>query len=241
MPSMWGLHAHHAAQHPEATFELPPTILCEGVSPSDAEWWQEVVVRATVVTMGLHHVRFCFVPPDYYDHKLEDRRAMLGARSVAKLCKMVVVENHKWALATALPPPAGGMDATTVVARSRFFAVILQYKDQQFKKEKMEREVQRWGGMSKNQCQILFAEQSDAEELTGFVRNAVTVVGSASPLPVFISHHVAELPGGGFWLGGGAINLKLRVDTEELLRAMWPIVVDVTFVKQKGEDTDAGA
>jgi hypothetical protein len=53
--------------------------------------------------------------------------------------------------------------------------------------------------------------------------------------------HTQALPlalGGGFWLGGGAVNLKLEVQTAEFVAAMAPIVADVTF--KEGCITQAG-
>ena len=44
---------------------------------------------------------------------------------------------------------------------------------------------------------------------------------------------------GGFWLGGGAVNLKLEVQTREFVAAMAPIVADVTF--KEGCITQAGS
>ena len=49
-------------------------------------------------------------------------------------------------------------------------------------------------------------DQADAEAITGFIRNAVTVVGARAPLPIYLSHHIAELSSGHFWLGGGAVR-----------------------------------
>ena len=58
-----------------------------------------------------------------------------------------------------------------------------------------------------DEAEILEEEdQADAEAITGFIRNAVTVVGARAPLPIYLSHHIAELSSGHFWLGGGAVR-----------------------------------
>lgn len=40
---------------------------------------------------------------------------------------------------------------------------------------------------------------------------SVTPVGSACEMPIYLSHHVDQLDH--FWMGGGAVNLKLKVCT----------------------------
>ena len=133
----------------------------------------------------------------------------------------------------------GEPDQATKAARSRFFAVVLQY-DCQWKKEKMERELRARGGMSKKGCQLHFADQAEAEALTGFVRNAVTPLGMkpSAEIPLFLSHHIPALKEGYFWLGGGAINLKLGVRTDDFVSCLQPVVADVTF--KEGCETGVG-
>ena len=108
------------------------------------------------------------------------------------------------------------------------------------KKEKMERELRARGGMSKKGCQLHFADQAEAEALTGFVRNAVTPLGirSSATIPLFLSHHIPALKEGYFWLGGGAINLKLGVRTDDFVSCLQPVVADVTF--KEGCETGVG-
>ena len=40
-----------------------------------------------------------------------------------------------------------------------------------------------------------------------------------------------ELPGGEFWMGGGAVNLKLKVKTELFKKAYGVVVGDVTVTQ----------
>ena len=48
-------------------------------------------------------------------------------------------------------------------------------------------------------------------------------------LPVVISHHLAQLACGSFWLGGGHVNLKLQVYVRDLIECeLAPTVHDVT-------------
>ncbi|KAF4744761.1 hypothetical protein FOZ63_033847, partial [Perkinsus olseni] len=62
-----------------------------------------------------------------------------------------------------------------------------------------------------------------------FTHNAVTCVGMATKMPVIISDRIIdELPYEDFWLGGGHIDLKLRMCKEEFLSVFDPVVADIT-------------
>lgn len=75
--------------------------------------------------------------------------------------------------------------------------------------------------------------------LTGYVHNAVTVVGLATPaLPVVLSHQVQALIGrrGGpeadwMWMGGGEPDLKLGMPVEAFMQAYRPLVYDCTYAE----------
>ena len=68
---------------------------------------------------------------------------------------------------------------------------MLQY-GARFKKEDMERLLRARGGMSKKQCQVLFADEGEVAAMTGFVHNSVTPVGMDCEMPIFLSHHVVS-------------------------------------------------
>ena len=148
-----------------------PSSACAGVVPSPEDQVQEAKVGAAALARGFSAATaaFHYVPAGYYDRTLEERKSMLGAPSVDYLCKTIVVENRKWQLAQALPPPADG-DVDTMAARSRYFGVVFQY-GARFKKENMEREVRKRGGLTKKQCQILFADEAEVVAMTGFIHN----------------------------------------------------------------------
>ena len=102
-----------------------------------------------------------------------------------------------------------------MAARSRYLAVVLQVNTAacttfpglrfhtdgavlqygaRFKKEDMERLLRARGGMSKKQCQVLFADEGEVAAMTGFVHNSVTPVGMDCEMPIFLSHHVVSPP-----------------------------------------------
>ena len=47
-------------------------------------------------------------------------------------------------------------------------------------------------------------------------RQAVTPIGMAVPVPLLLSHKIRALPEGKVWLGGGEVDLKMRVEVAEL-------------------------
>ena len=153
-----------------------PSTACAGAAVSDEDRQQEAKVGAAAVARGFSAATaaFRYVPADYYDRTLQERSVLLGAPSVEYLCKTIIVENRKWELAQALPPPPPG-GAVTLAGRSRYFGVVFQY-GARFKKENMEREVRKLGGLSKKQCQIFFADEAEVVAMTGFVHNVSAIV-----------------------------------------------------------------
>ncbi len=58
---------------------------------------------------------------------------------------------------------------------------------------------------------------------------AVSPVGCKVQLPIIMSHRIAELTPAFFWMGGGEVDLKLGVRTEEFVRLVQPMVADITY------------
>ena len=67
---------------------------------------------------------------------------------------------------------------------------------------------------------------------------SVTPVGSDCDMPVYLSHHVDQLDY--FWMGGGAVNLKLKVDTE-LFKKAYSCAVGLVTVATDTSSTAADA
>lgn len=69
------------------------------------------------------------------------------------------------------------------------------------------------------------AQPADSDRLSGYLHNAVTPFGMTTPVPVLITRQVAELPkvqpfAPYVWLGGGEVNLKLRLPVVQLAAAL---------------------
>ena len=155
--------------------------------------------------------------PPYYEQTLEWRRDRLGANSVEELCKSVVMENTK------LESDEEG--------RVRSVLVVVQYVAK-LHKEKLIKAVQAieaargLPALGKKQYNMRLLEGAACQVMTGFGHNAVTPL--KLDLPMILSDGIAGLPSGQFWLGGGHVDLKLRLQVEEAVRVMQMTVADVT-------------
>ena len=69
--------------------------------------------------------------------------------------------------------------------------------------------------VGKKQYSMRMVAQDVSDALSGFEHNAVTPVGMASPIPTLLSDRIKSLPEGAFWMGGGEVDLKLRVDVAQ--------------------------
>lgn len=59
-------------------------------------------------------------------------------------------------------------------------------------------------------------KEDQNEFMTGYIHNGVEPFMMKTPLPIILSHLIAKK--GFFWLGGGHVDLKIRVSVEEFLR-----------------------
>jgi prolyl-tRNA editing enzyme YbaK/EbsC (Cys-tRNA(Pro) deacylase) len=69
----------------------------------------------------------------------------------------------------------------------------------------------------------------------------VSPVGIRTRLPIILSHRIAQLRPGTFFLGAGEVDLKLGMSASDFIAAYQPFVVDCTY--EEGEDavSEAGS
>lgn len=153
-------------------------------------------------------------PAAYYAaESLEERLPMLGAESVAQLCKTIVMENTKL---------AGEEDRLN----SRYYLVVLQTKDKlngERVKDLIKAENLKIGRRLGNK-KLNFNFCPSFESLTGFKRNAVCPFASKTTLPVIISRPVLSIFPKTVFLGGGAPDLKVEISVLDLVRITNPII-----------------
>eukprot|EP00747_Dinoflagellata_sp_TGD_P070015 gnl/TRDRNA2_/TRDRNA2_156391_c0_seq1.p1 gnl/TRDRNA2_/TRDRNA2_156391_c0~~gnl/TRDRNA2_/TRDRNA2_156391_c0_seq1.p1 ORF type:complete len:270 (-),score=54.10 gnl/TRDRNA2_/TRDRNA2_156391_c0_seq1:220-1029(-) len=200
-----------AAAKPEATISS---------SSSSGQGVEAVRKRmeALVLSLGYTSVRFAAVESIYYDQPLEWRRDRLGASNVDELCKSIVMENTK-------------VEPDDDPKRVRCILVIVQYVAKLHKEKltKIVREMEVSRGLpalGKKQFNLRLIEGELCAKLTGCGHNAVTPIGI--DLEVVLSHEIANLPSGRFWLGGGHEDLKMQVSVDEAKSKLVSVVADVT-------------
>ena len=61
-------------------------------------------------------------------------------------------------------------------------------------------------------------------------------IALATPLPIILSHRIAELPENTMWLGAGEPDLKLGIPVDRFIQAYAPLVVNCTDDKRTMTD-----
>jgi hypothetical protein len=178
------------------------------------------------------------VPSDYYARPLAARAGLLGC-GPSSLCKTIVLEN--------LAPGATVVDDLSApLYRQRYVAVVLQYVTK-LKMDAVARFLVASSSSSSSSsssaassvgpppeetaantrappppppplsaAKVAMAPKEAADALTGFPFNAVTPFGAKKAIPLILSKHVAKMPF--IWLGGGEVDVKLRVFVKTLLQ-----------------------
>lgn len=186
---------------------LASQVQLRGVDLSSAEPAVVRVYTAAASTCGCALVR---VPSDYYERPLAARAALLHSHPT-RLCKTLILCN---ATGTVEGNPAAPLH------EQRFLAVVVQY-------------VARWNptavgrvlcasataaGVTAYAPRVALAEAADALRVSGFAHGAVSPLATAVRLPVLFAR-AALADGAAVWLGGGAVDVKLRVFPGALVRA----------------------
>lgn len=202
--------------------EVQTSLVADSLKSSDSQGVEAVMQQMLLkaADLGLESARFQVVSPDYYDQSLEWRREKLGAASEEELCKSVVLENTKLS-----------SNEVTEKGRIHCVLVIVQYVAK-LNKEKLTKALQNMEAslglppLGKKQYNMRLLEGESCAQLTGFEHNAVTPLGL--DLPVVLSDRIAALPSQAFWLGGGHVDLKLRLGVAEAQSRLKAVIADVT-------------
>lgn len=184
---------------------------------------------AAVMASGYVGCALYQVPAGYYDKALAQRAAVLDC-PVERLCKTLVLVNE------------AVKDATFIVdkplGQQRFIAIVIQYNSK-LDAPALERALKLSHG---GDSDLKLRAAGDAPDFTGFQFNAVTPFGSKRPLPIVVTKPIATLPAPAFvWLGGGAVDVKLRMFVPQLLRrdpvtGVTPVVLDVAVPRDADEE-----
>jgi prolyl-tRNA editing enzyme YbaK/EbsC (Cys-tRNA(Pro) deacylase) len=158
--------------------------------------------------------------PDYYNWTLERRREHLVAPTTDHLCKSIVLCNSRCVLDSSEDP-----------LNSKYYCVIVQYR-RKLKAEDLVRVLKKLNseeGREFGNRKFNFRLADDCEGITGYTPNAVTPLGLKTKMPIVLDREITRLQPATFWMGGGAVDLKWRVDLNDFMTAFEPLVCDISL------------
>lgn len=182
-----------------------------------------VTMTVKALAAGLKRFKFVRCDDDYYNWSLEKRRRYLDAPSTMHLCKSIVMVNKNW-------KGEEGADELDP-CNSRFYCCVVSYVTKLSAQDLMriikDVNVQqnRVPPTNKN---LHFRLAEDCVGVSGFPPNGVSAVGLKTPMPIVLDKELTTLEPPMFWMGGGEVNLKLSVDTQEFVDSYKPIIGTVT-------------
>ncbi|KPI89023.1 hypothetical protein ABL78_1836 [Leptomonas seymouri] len=199
-----------------STLSAPAADLSK-LQPDPKDTPEVAKLRKHCLEHGLHSAIFQWVPSNYYQENLQWRRDVLSAPSIQHLCKTILMENTHCTNADCA-------DRTN----SRYYLVVYQYVDR-FNSDMVGRVIQELNpGMGKKKFNFRLADPAEAEKLTGVRSGAVAPFGASIPIPVVLSSGITQLSPPYMYLGGGHVDCKCRIDVEEFVRVLNPIVAPIT-------------
>lgn len=184
---------------------------------------ETVEQRLSKIIRGAGATEFIFktVPSDYYERTYEERRGLLGAASVDHLCKSIVMVNTQ---------AHESVKDCSDRKNSKYYVVVVQYIAR-LNAEKIKAFVHSLneGKISKKRFNLRLAPEEESNKLTGFEHNAVTPIGMREDIPVILSDAIVKLSPRFFWLGGGEVDLKLGMQTDDFIRIVKPFITDCLY------------
>ena len=134
------------------------------------------------------------------------------------LCKSMILENTKCVNPDNSDPN-----------NAKFYCIVMQYttklssdKVMRFLRELNENKL------GKRQFYFRLAREEDQVRLTGYKFNAVSPVGMTEYVPIILAKSIVSQKLGSIFLGGGEIDVKLRVSVQEFIDQVKPLIADVT-------------
>ncbi|KAG8347311.1 Aminoacyl tRNA editing domain [Trypanosoma vivax] len=204
------------------------------VDPSDLKELQPcaqdtpevAALRRWCIARSLTTAVFRWVPSDYYQRSLQWRRDILGAPSTQHICKSIFMENTHCVHADC-----------SHSENSRYYLVVFPYTER-FDAERLMQFVRGMNeGLGKKKFNFRAANPDVALKLTGFTHGAVVPFGTATEIPVILSEQIARLTPPVFWMGGGHVDCKVRVDVAQYIEVIKPFIANVTVPLSEEELT----
>ncbi|GKY98776.1 hypothetical protein MPSEU_000833800 [Mayamaea pseudoterrestris] len=178
--------------------------------------------RLAVESSNIYSAQWAMVPqPDYYTWTLEERAKCLKAPSIHYLCKSLLMENKKHSSMN------NDKESVSDVTNPKFFLVVIQYAAtlDVSKTINVLRSLRPVGSrLDAGQFDLRIASSEDNDAVTGYSHNSVTPFGLLQQdVPILLTDAVVPLKY--FWMGGGAVHVKLRVTVADFCRSLPHVIV----------------
>lgn len=181
----------------------------------------------SALATGFKNTLFTRCEPDYYERPLEHRRAFLKAPSMHHLTKSIVLHNTRF---------VGDGKPASHPLRGRFVCCIVPYTtkiDSDALREAVRKELAVVEGKRPSAKEFNFRLAEDCLGTTGYEPNGVTPLGIRTEMPVVLAKQIMALEPGIFWLGGGEVSLKWRVDRKEFVKVFQPFVLEFASAEEE--------
>lgn len=210
--------------------------------PSDDPSTHEQVQRAfnsAVIHHNIYSAVFKWVPENYYSLTLAQRAKILGAHSTWQLSKSMLMENK------AFDETLASNNNNDDGSYSQFYLIVLQYETT-ISNKKLISEVR---ALKKpitkrydaNKFDFRVASSEDNDKLTGYTHNAVSPFGllDTKSVTIILSKSIQDMATISnatpfIWMGGGHVHCKIGMATSDFIRALNPLILDVTEPKSGG-------
>jgi len=166
-------------------------------------------VKQACENLSLAH-KFIRVPSNYYEATLNERVRMLGGLKKESLCKCILLKNCD--------------------CDSQYYMVIVQYVHQ-IEMDCLVGVIRRMLGEPKQKLGLQLAPPAEAAELTGFGFNSVSPLGLLNHVPIIMAKSI--LQNKCMYLGGGEVDLKLKVNVEQFVKVASCVVADISESRQE--------
>ena len=176
---------------------------------------KSIEIMQELQDLGCSTWKFQIVCSDFYSKDIEQRAKILSAPSIEYLCKSLLMKNSKCI-----------NDDCNDRLNSKYYLVVFQY-NQKLKQQKLNKFVKKLSNKSNKYYKFSLASLKETNHLTSFKYNCVSPVGIGN-IPIIISHHIINNNYKYIWIGSGSLNVKLSINTQELLQKFPHFVADIT-------------
>lgn len=176
--------------------------------------------REAVEDASMYSAVWKWVPSTYYGWPLEQRAEFLtnSCKNLDFLCKSLVMENKK-VLSNDSDPKTN----------PQFVLVVIQYAST-FSNKKLGTAIRSLrplhNRIDMSRFDFRIASSDDNDRLTGYKHNSVTPFGLLTDIPIVLTKEIVSRKY--FWMGGGHVDLKLRVATSEFIEKIQPTIADIS-------------